>query len=339
MILRFAPHPAARSIPTSGRRGMSEMKWELLDDNVFVYLVADLLQQLEFTAIQYQGDGPDGGLDLFATQLVALGIQTPQPFRWGIQCKFSVTAKRRSVGDAEIKDVEGILRSERYLAQELRGYMLVTNRRITQNVIERLRGIDARSSFRASTIDGTQLELVLAKHPSLVERYFNRVQATVRHLGSPTLVAQFDHTVSPSVPTVEVHLRSAYSGANSKGVSARAILDPGAAVTMIPIYAVHALQLREYDSVSVQGVLGGHQVAPVYAVTIELGGTEIGPVGMIALGAIDYVLIGWDVMKELIVLWDGPNESLQVWAEEANSEQDVGAETQQSGATENPAAA
>src|SRR2546425_12726370 len=121
---------------------MESIDWTQIDDYTFVKLVGEMLTQLGFVNVDYQGVGPDGGIDLFATELVPFTVQGRIPFRWAIQCKFSRKGVNESVNDAEVRDIEGILRSERYQAQELRGYLLVTNRKVTQNVIERLRGTD-----------------------------------------------------------------------------------------------------------------------------------------------------------------------------------------------------
>src|SRR4051812_11026473 len=119
---------------------MKKIEWKLIDDFEFVHLAADVLRRLGFIDVHIQGDGPDGGFDLFATELVSFAISGSQPFRWGIQCKFSTSGRQRAVNDRDIRDVEGTLRSERFYAQHLRGYMLITNRRVSQNVIERLAG-------------------------------------------------------------------------------------------------------------------------------------------------------------------------------------------------------
>ena len=121
---------------------MSKLDWSKIDDYQFVKITVDLLERLGFVDIDQQGAGPDGGIDILATELIPFAIQGQKPFRWAIQCKFSALGLKGSVNDRDVQDVEGILRSERYTAQELRGYLLVTNRQIVQNVVERLRGID-----------------------------------------------------------------------------------------------------------------------------------------------------------------------------------------------------
>ena len=150
---------------------MIKLKWELLDDEWFVLLAADVLIARGY-AIQYQGAGPDGGVDIFATQTILIGFDI-QPFTWAVQCKFSRSpAKAKAVNDSEIKDIEGILRSSRYQTLKPRGYMLVTNRRIAQNVIERLRGVNDQTAFRTCAMDGKRLTTFLAENTKLVLEYF-----------------------------------------------------------------------------------------------------------------------------------------------------------------------
>ncbi|MEI6810268.1 MAG: restriction endonuclease, partial [bacterium] len=87
---------------------MNELQWSILDDEWFVSLASDLLRDNGYV-IRYQGDGPDGGVDIFATQPISFGFDI-QPFTWAVQCKFSKSPKA-AVNDKEIRDVEGILRS------------------------------------------------------------------------------------------------------------------------------------------------------------------------------------------------------------------------------------
>lgn len=153
---------------------MIEINWTLLDNHKFVKLIANLLGRLGFVDIQIQGEGPDGGLDLFATEIVSFAFQGRRPLRWGIQCKFSASDLQKAVTPRDIQDVEGVLRSDRYSAHNLQGYMLVTNRRVSQNVVERLQGVDRNSNFRASYLDGEQLVLYLQEQAEILEDYFGR---------------------------------------------------------------------------------------------------------------------------------------------------------------------
>ena len=86
---------------------MDDIQWSTIDDYLFVKIVGEVLARLGFVDIDYQGDGPDGGVDIFATELVPFAMQGRTPFRWAIQCKFSENGNESSVNDREIRDVEG----------------------------------------------------------------------------------------------------------------------------------------------------------------------------------------------------------------------------------------
>jgi hypothetical protein len=148
---------------------MDHLKWHLLDDESFVYLISEVLAANGY-AVRYQGDGPDGGVDLFATQTISFAFDS-QPFTWAVQCKFSKTPEK-AVNDSEVKDVEGILRSSRFQSLHPKGYMLVTNRRISQNVVERMRGINDGTAFRTCAIDGRRLTSLVGANAELVFKYF-----------------------------------------------------------------------------------------------------------------------------------------------------------------------
>ncbi len=52
--------------------------------------------------------------------------------------------------------------------------MLITNRRVSQNVVERLRGVDRQSGFHATYIEGDRLSQYLAEQPKLLDEYFSK---------------------------------------------------------------------------------------------------------------------------------------------------------------------
>lgn len=173
----------------TARKPAINFDWSDLDEDSFVHLVGDLLSA-EGHDVKWQGAGPDGGLDLISSERVVFGFNDPQPFKWGVQCKFS-WSPRKAVNDTEVRDVMGILLSSRYQAEKLNGYMLVTNRRVSQNVVERLRGINDQTSFRTCVVDGTDLSLRLQSEGNVACKYFRRVGANARLL----LTGEYKHSV------------------------------------------------------------------------------------------------------------------------------------------------
>jgi hypothetical protein len=84
------------------------MDWNRLDDYSFVKFVGDFLGRFGFIDLDFQGDGPDGGIDIFATELVPFAVQGRVPFRWAVQCKFSAEPNNKSVNVRDVRDTEGL---------------------------------------------------------------------------------------------------------------------------------------------------------------------------------------------------------------------------------------
>lgn len=286
---------------------MNEINWDLIDDYEFVYLAADLLRRLGFVDIHVQGTGPDGGLDLIATELLSFAVQGAQPFRWGIQCKFSKTGMQMSVNDSEIKDVEGILRSDRYAVHDLRGYMIITNRKIVQNVLERLRGINRGSQFRTTYIDGTQLQHRLAEHPEVIEKYFGEAKESIQNLGQPITVAGVDE-ISKFFLDVEISSPSK----SEDSITVKAILDTGAQMSVVPQKTIEHLEPLMYSVRRIRSASGAVTNAKSCFVDIRLGNASFSSIEVLALD-IDYALLGQNLIKQLVILLDGPNNLIKVW--------------------------
>ena len=231
---------------------------------------------------------------MFATELLPFTVQGRIPFRWAIQCKFSVNGKAASVNDAEVRDVEGILRSDRYQSQEPRGYMLVTNRKIVQNVVERLRGIDRRSQYRTARMDGSHLESMLAAHSELVERYFGERRHGPFGFGKPVVIVPppaGDSRSSP--PSILVEL-SALTGTPTLPTKVHAILDTGSSISVVPQQMIHALGLKPLGYSRVATPSGQMQL-PTFAV--QIGIEQVGQFQVQIMAAeLDTVIIGRDIL-------------------------------------------
>ncbi len=302
---------------------METLEWELMNDYEFVHLCADLLRQLGFVDVHVQGDGPDGGFDLFATELLPYSVAGKKPFRWGIQCKFSKTGKRRSVNDSEINDVEGILRSDRYAAQEVRGYLLITNRRITQNVIERLSGIDRRSFFRACHIDGIQLCQLLSDNPKIVQKYFGEITQIVRKLGKPVidvpLSKEGDDTESirpqlPQLPLIEVAVNPPGQVANS--VKLTALIDTGSHFSFVSAKALKKLEDGSgYCLPVIRRLSVGGELVPCFSIEMHVQDWSFSELEVITLSDSHFdvaeLWIGANVLEKMVVLIDG--KKIQLW--------------------------
>ena len=287
---------------------MDHIKWERIDDREFIHIVADLLRSIGFIDVHIQGDGPDGGLDLIATELVRFAIQGAQAFTWGIQCKFSKAGARKAVNDNEIKDVEGILRSDRYSGHRLRGYMIITNRRIVQNVIERLQGIDRGSQFRTASLEGVQLNRRLAEQPELIEKYSQASPRRVEELGLPTLLQSQVDDKARHLVAVE-----AWSEEDQPRRTVMAILDTGASMSVIP----ESTYRNVGPSVcTVRKVTSAASTEPVLAqaciLNLRIGDLVFRDHEVLVLNT-HYAILGQDILKNYSVLFDGPNQAVKVW--------------------------
>ena len=286
---------------------MASLDWKHIDDHDFVYLCADLLRNLGFIDVLIFGDGPDGGLDLLASELVSFAFQGQRPFRWGIQCKFSVAGKHRAVTDRDVSDVEGILRSDRYVQHALRGYLLMTNRRVAQNVVERLQGIDRQSQFRATYTTGEDFEQMLINRPHLVDKYFVVLPDLRRRIGRPTLLSPISHDNL----VVPVEVKDAFFP--EKVVKVEGIFDQGADISTIPGYVVKVLNLTARDTIEIIDFTGTTIRQDVYFVKLRIADGEFVAARAIATHASE-VSIGNDILKQMAYLVDGPNRVIKVWA-------------------------
>jgi hypothetical protein len=281
---------------------MDKLNWELINDYEFVHMAADLLHHLGFIDIHIQGDGPDGGIDLFATEVVPFAIQGSLSFRWAIQCKFSISGERRAVNDEEVRDIEGILQSDRYQAQSARGYMLITNRRIAQNVIERLTGINRRSQFRTSWIDGIKLQQLLNDHQGIIEKYLE-IGKISQNLGTPLVITDLSKIAGSSTASLEIEIISPSISQNRTIM--KAFIDTGSDLSSIPTKEIVKLALPRHKSYGVKVYAGEKIIMDSFIVNMQITDISLPNIEVLAINNEDHAVIGWNVIRQLVVLFDG----------------------------------
>jgi hypothetical protein len=275
------------------------VNWRELDEHEFVKLVGELLARLGFVDIDYQGAGPDGGVDLFATELLPFTVQGRVPFRWAIQCKFSAAGASRAVTDAEVRDIEGILRSDRYQVQDPRGYMLVTNRRIAQNVIERLRGVDRASPYRTARLDGSGLVSMLSEHPELFLRYFGGARDLPDSPDRPSVIVPPTHGANKTMaPMIAIKLANP-ADESVPALAAQALIDTGSSISAIPEEFVEILRLQPVGVISLH-TPGGVDEVSRYHVRLQIAPGNEFLVEVVAL-SVPMVLVGRDMLSKFSV--------------------------------------
>lgn len=272
------------------------------------------MRALGFIDVNPQGDGPDGGLDLIATESLGFAIQGPRSFRWGVQCKFSLSGTRRSVGDAEIRDVEGILRSDRYSAHKLQGYMVVTNRRVSQNVVERLRGIDRESPFRCCHIDGVRLEQFLLDFPHLITKYFGEVKRATSSLGKPIITTPAaTETLFREKTTRQYFIRVQFGVHNRLSPLIEGTIDLAASMSCVDSYILELLESHPVETAFTH-TLSGNMRIPIHVVDLYVAGVKIAGARVCAVKNMSFpFLLGGDELSNWVCLVDGPNQNLKLW--------------------------
>ena len=115
-------------------------------------------------------------------------------------------------------------------------------------------------------------------------------------------------TLGEEIPGPYLPVRLAF-GAEVRDV--QGLLDTGADQTTIPLVTAQELRSRQIGDRDVRGATGVWESRPLYAVDIRFGGLVFSSVVVMA---IDYpvVLIGRDILNDLVVTFDGPNETFTI---------------------------
>ncbi len=116
---------------------------------------------------------------------------------------------------------------------------------------------------------------------------------------------RYDRTTSPSVPVLPVRVGSA---AQRTDALSAAIVDSGAAISIIPERLARDLRLPVVGELVVRGITGAARVS-TYSAELEIAGITI-PVEVAGMGT--NVLIGRDVLNRWTMVLRGPRETLEL---------------------------
>ncbi len=107
----------------------------------------------------------------------------------------------------------------------------------------------------------------------------------------------------PPGPYISVRIISTNGSRDIEG-----ILDTGADQTLIPVVTARELRLRQIGDVSIGDANGGWKSRPLYKADLAFGGLSF---AALPVAGIDYpvVLIGRDILNDLVVTFDGPNRT------------------------------
>ena len=111
------------------------------------------------------------------------------------------------------------------------------------------------------------------------------------------------------MPAVDVRVGPAL-GIASPGLAA--IVDSGADATSIPLGYLHQISARRNRKAWLRGVTGDPLLVDLYAVALELGPLRQGLLEVVGDRFGDEVIIGRDVLNDLLVTLNGPAHTVQV---------------------------
>ena len=119
---------------------------------------------------------------------------------------------------------------------------------------------------------------------------------------------RFSRAFEPPAPVVAVRLRTP-GGHQSAALDGK--IDTGADLCGIPEQVVIDLDLPPVRSVRAAGFAGAPHDVVVYRVDVEVDGMVFPRVEALAIGH-PYVLVGRNVLRALVVRFDGPRERLDL---------------------------
>jgi predicted aspartyl protease len=122
---------------------------------------------------------------------------------------------------------------------------------------------------------------------------------------------RFDATWTPPAPIVRaIVVRPGIAIATGEYP---ALIDTGAASTVIPAEVVDELHLVELDQITIESFGGYETDCPAYDVHLQfVGDSRMIDVLALATESIDYILVGRDVLKHFLLTFDGPGNALMI---------------------------
>lgn len=115
---------------------------------------------------------------------------------------------------------------------------------------------------------------------------------------------KYNRDFNPPAPVIELSISIPLSNAFT---SSAALVDSGAAITVIPERIISQLKLRRVDSVPVSGFGKDIIEAPAYSAILSIEGILKPKICRILSWNKDYALIGRDLLNKLIAVLNGPS--------------------------------
>jgi predicted aspartyl protease len=126
-------------------------------------------------------------------------------------------------------------------------------------------------------------------------------------------VNPYDRDYDPPAAVIEVGLAAAGSR-RRRQMTARALLDTGSEITAIPRRYAESLRLYPISRLTIEDLALKRTTVLSYAVQLSVGGQAI-PRLEVVLTALDYVVLGRDVLNRFYLALNGPELTFEVRSE------------------------
>jgi predicted aspartyl protease len=120
---------------------------------------------------------------------------------------------------------------------------------------------------------------------------------------------KYSSDFNPPAPVIELCVSVPLS---KDDISLTALIDSGADVTVIPERIISQLKIRRVDSTLASGFGKGVVEASVYAAVLSVEGILKPKIYRVLSWRENYVLLGRDLLNQLITVLDGPNGVLKL---------------------------
>lgn len=120
----------------------------------------------------------------------------------------------------------------------------------------------------------------------------------------------YDETYpGPALPVLELAIAG---GDASRVQTIHGLVDSGADATLIPLAVLSAAGVRKIDEAWARTVSGERYPVSVFVATITIGAYILDAVELLANDRTDEVIIGRDVLNQLIVTLNGPATIVEI---------------------------
>ena len=122
----------------------------------------------------------------------------------------------------------------------------------------------------------------------------------------------YSHDYQPAMPVVEVGLGR--GGQSEPRRLSLALVDSGADGTLIPVNVLEEIGARLVGAARITSVLGESQLADIYLVSLRVGPALLGAVRVVAGAEGDEILLGRNVLNQLVVTLNGLASTVEIAA-------------------------